>query len=112
MESSRKLLCDEVLLLEFLVRRSTVSLPSDWKNNLLVQPMNDGEMGSLLLFPEGITNKVRSFGAQVSEAQFIDEDGVTVIASLNVDNTGKLFELDIWKTDFRPLVSSFSALLA
>ena len=35
---------------------------------------------------------------------FTDEDGVKVIASLNVDSDGHLFELDIWKTDFSPLL--------
>jgi hypothetical protein len=27
-----------------------------------------------------------------------------VIASLNLDTEGRLFELDAWKTDFNPLV--------
>ena len=31
-------------------------------------------------------------------------DGVEVIASLNVDVDGVLFELDIWKTNFEKLV--------
>ncbi|WP_420885213.1 DUF6984 family protein, partial [Candidatus Symbiothrix dinenymphae] len=34
----------------------------------------------------------------------VDEDGVDVIASLNIDDTGDLYELDIWKTDFSPLI--------
>lgn len=38
------------------------------------------------------------------ETQFTDIDGVEVIASLNVDVDGVLFELDIWKTNFEKLV--------
>lgn len=66
--------------------------------------MDDGEMGSLLLFPEGILNEKRKFGEQVSDFQFKDEDGIDVIASLNLDDNGKLLELDVWKTDFSKLI--------
>jgi len=40
----------------------------------------------------------------ISEHLFLDVDGVTVIASLNIDKDGNLFELDIWKTDYSPLI--------
>ncbi len=66
--------------------------------------MNDGGMGSLLLFPKGIIKKNRLFGKCVSEYQFTDKDGVEVIASLNVDKNEELFELDVWKTDYSPLI--------
>lgn len=67
--------------------------------------MNDGGMGSLYLFPNGVIIEKRSFGKCVSTCQFTDKDGVEVIASLNVDKNGELFELDIWKTDYSPLIS-------
>ena len=105
MELSRKVSLREEKLLEFLIQKASVNFPSDWKHNLLVQPMHDEGMGSLLLFPDGITKRERLLGAQVSEHHFTDEDGVEVIVSLNVDDEGKLFELDIWKTDFSPLIS-------
>lgn len=105
MESIRKPSQDEVKLLEFLIQKATIKFPSDWDTNLLVKPLNDGDMGSLKLIPEGIAiNSDRLLGEQVSEFQFIDEDGVEVIASLNLDDSGRLFELDIWKTDFSPLI--------
>lgn len=44
------------------------------------------------------------FGGQVAEYQFTDADGVEVLASLNVDQDGRPFELDMWKTDFSPLI--------
>ena len=68
------------------------------------RPMDDGEMGSLYLFPQGKINESRKLGRQISEFQFTDIDGVEVIASLNVDVDGVLFELDIWKTNFEKLV--------
>jgi len=36
---------------------------------------------------------------------FTDNDGVRVIASLNMDSNGNLFEMDIWKTDFSSLIN-------
>lgn len=35
----------------------------------------------------------------------MDQDGVDVIATLSLDNYGDLFELDVWKVDFSPVVS-------
>ena len=66
--------------------------------------MDDGEMGSLYLFPKGEITEGRVFGEQVSDFQFTDLDGIEVIASLNIDENGELFELDIWKTDFSKLI--------
>ena len=40
----------------------------------------------------------------MAEIQFTDTDGVEVLASLNLDQDGKPFELDVWKTDFNALI--------
>jgi hypothetical protein len=102
--SKRKPTIKEEKLIELLVRKSTFTIPENWKVNLLVCPMDDGEMGSLYLFPEGNVVENRRMGDQVSEFQFTDIDVVEVIASLNLDYNGNLFELDIWKTDFSRLL--------
>lgn len=103
MESIRKPTIQEEKLLEFLVKKSSVTIPENWKDGLMVLPMNDGEMGSLYLFPKGDIVDDRRFGKQVSDFQFTDIDEIEVIASLNLDDEGNLFELDIWKTDFGKL---------
>jgi hypothetical protein len=105
MELNRKLTKSEELLLEVLVKKSSLSFPLDWKENLLVRPMDDGGMGSLLLFPRGLMNEKRMMGTRISECRFLDKDGIEVIASLNIDDKGDLYELDVWKTDFSPLIS-------
>lgn len=106
MELSRQPSQNEAQLLELLIQKSAIDFPADWDSDLLVKPLSDGGMGSLLLLPKGVKeNCNRMLGQQVSEYQFADVDGIDVIASLNVDNQGKLFELDIWKTDFTPLMS-------
>lgn len=105
MKPSRKLHTDEEKLLSFLVGRSTALIQDNWKDELFVIPMNDDGMGSLYLSREFKNeSKDRKFGRQVSECRFVDADGVEVIASLNVDSDGELFELDIWKTNYAPLL--------
>ncbi len=105
MQYLRTLTSQEERLLEVLVKKSSLVIPKDWKNGLLVRPMDDGAMGSLCLFPQGKIVEGRILGKQVSDFQFTDIDGIEVIASLNVDRDGNLFELDIWKTDFGELIS-------
>lgn len=101
----RKASFQEELLLEFLIEKASTNISNNWKSQLLVASMNDGEMGSLYLYPtqDSISNQ-RKFGSQVSECQFKDKDGIMVSASLNVDTQNLLFELDIWKVDFSKLI--------
>ena len=105
MQLNRKIFPSEERLLDFLIKKSSIHFPINWKDNLLVQPMHDGKMGSLLLFPYGIMKNNRIFGKQISECQFKDKDGIDVVVSLNIDKEGDLFELDNWKVDFSPLIS-------
>lgn len=104
MELTRKPTIQEEKFLELLIKKSSIAIPENWKDGLLVRPMDDGEMGSLYLFPQGKVIESRVLGEQISDFQFTDLDGVEVIASLNVDNNKNLFELDIWKTDFGKLL--------
>ncbi len=104
MELNRKPTPKEEKLLELLVKKSSLIITENWKDNLLVRPMDDGEMGSLYLFPNEKIIEGRALGEQVSDFQFTDLDGIEVFASLNVDEDGNLFELDIWKTDFGKLL--------
>lgn len=103
--SNRKPTIQEKKLLELLIKKSSLTLPNNWKDNLLVRPMDDGEMGSLCLFPKGEVIENRISGELVSDFHFTDEDGIEVIASLFIDSCGELFELDIWKTDFSNLIN-------
>lgn len=95
----RKLNNKERVLLNELIRRSGWKLLSDWEQDLLVTE-KDGITGSLLLYPKGVKEQKRILGIQAAKCQFQDLDGVDVIAVLNLDNHGNLFELDLWKTDF------------
>jgi hypothetical protein len=106
METLRKLTIKEENLISFLIQKENLNISSDWKKNILAFSMNDGNMGSLKLCPEGIYDEKREYIQRfVSEYEFKDEDGVDVVASLFLDKEGKLYELDIWKVDFSELLS-------
>lgn len=65
-----------------------------------VRDMDDGAMGSLEFAGGGH----RSLGSCLVEAEYLDRDGVPVSIALNSDTNGLLYELDMWKIDFAPLL--------
>lgn len=77
---------------------------SGQKEVILVEPMDDGGMGSLRIFENGVPDLDAGFGDEVSVLQFFDADKILVTAALNVDAAGRLYELDVWKIDFTPLL--------
>lgn len=42
-------------------------------------------------------------GRELVTAEYIDEDQVPVLISVNLDEDERLFELDFWKGNFKPL---------
>lgn len=101
--NKRHLKLEELSLLKYLLNKSSFIISYDLMSDLLVANMNDGEMGSLLLYPKSVCENDREYGGQIAECIFKDSDDVEVIATLNVDGNNELFELDIWKTDFSSL---------
>ena len=76
----------------------------DWLRSLRVEPMNDSGMGSLQLVHEQLGSESSEFGSVLSAAQFLDADGVPVVASLYANKNGVPFELDLWKTNYSALI--------
>ncbi len=70
----------------------------------MVEPLLDGDMGSFRFCSADIGNVDRRFGKAVIRGEFSDADGMGVLFSVNVDETGGLFELDLWRGDFNPLI--------
>lgn len=105
MNSFRNLSAPEKSVISFLLQANpeTVHFVSVL-NNILVKRMNDGDMGSLSLFPMGLEAATRSFGKELVMGQFFDADGTSVSMTINVDRQGNLFEIDVWKADFSSLV--------
>jgi len=67
-----------------------------------VSDMSDGGMGSIRFVLGSDENRI--LGAAAGEAEWEDADRVPVTAVLNLDANGNLYELDIWKVDFTPLL--------
>jgi hypothetical protein len=65
-----------------------------------VADLADGGMGSIRF----VADHARTLGRCAAEAKYLDGDGTVVSIVLNLDAAGDLFELDIWKVDFTPLL--------
>ncbi len=72
--------------------------------------LDDGAMGSLRFSERGQDKGDRKLGKKVAELEFMDADGIPVSAVLFLDEAGHLFELDIFKADFSPLITIPSVL--
>jgi len=72
-------------------------------DNIKVVDMKDGGMGSLL-FVSSNHKKNRKMSESIIEKQFNDADGVPISVCVNIDEEKKLFELDIWRVDFNPVI--------
>lgn len=105
MNSTRHMKAQERVLLEALLRLTPQGpIHLSILDATAVSSMDDGGMGSFTLFPPNVP-KDRHFGMELVMAQFEDTDGVPVSITVNLDNHGSLYEVDIWKTDNSPLIS-------
>ncbi len=104
MKLNRKPTEKEMCLIKYLIGNHSICLSEKWESELQVSDMEDGGMGSLALYPQSDCEN-REFGKQVNEYHFLDKDNVPVIATLYVDKQNRLYELDIWKVDYSPLLS-------
>lgn len=100
---TRLLSSEELGLVRTLLERA----PVEYRRYLgglereIVTEMSDGEMGSLFF---GQPREGRRMHKQIAELVFADGDNVPVSATLNVDERDQLFELDLSRADFRPLI--------
>jgi hypothetical protein len=95
----------ELEFLSELSRQSGIDLFSlGLSSSVSVESLKDGGMGSIRFEIENKDAKYRKFGKSVIEGEFDDLDGVLVSFAVNVDSDGQLFELDLWRVDFEPLL--------
>ena len=64
-----------------------------------VVPMDDGGMGSVRV----VGSEGRTLGTVAAECESYDIDGTPLSITVNLDQVGELFEIDIWRVDFKPL---------
>ena len=89
-------------LVKILKNNTSFKVNLNKLSQLQVKDADDGGMGGLIFLSK---NQDRRLGKDIASYEFKDQDGVTVIATLSLDNFGDLYELDVWKTDFSKLIS-------
>ena len=97
----RYLRANEKALLRFLLVGNLVGLTKDL-DTVNVCDMADGGMGSIKFFYDDKTKRVCS--ETIIDADYCDQDGVLVEIAINLDQEGRLFEVDFWKVDFSRLI--------
>jgi len=97
----RKLKEDEIALINWMINDTEEGrIILNGLEELIVEEMNDGGMGSLRV--KGNENRLfsRELGKQFDG---FDIDNVPVFISVFLDTNGDFFELDVFKGDFSPL---------
>ena len=97
----RPLRKEESDVLEALLGMVPDSAKPRLEDGLLAVDLSDGGMGSIRLVDE--SGRSGKMGRELVTAHYIDEDQVPVVISINVDQSGRLFEMDFWKVDFSVL---------
>jgi hypothetical protein len=98
---ARKLKSEEYALLQYLLTHCGHSSLIPELESASVTEMKDGGMGSLR-FVHDMPTKL---GSVLCEADGFDSDSVPLDISINLDEEGRLYELDIWKVNFAPLLT-------
>lgn len=101
----RPLTNDEANLIKILLankKKQYAKLKISFSDSVI--SLDDGGMGSFLFFNEQ-NEKSNLEIIPISEYQFSDKDNVPVLATLYSYSDGRLYELDIWKVDFSPLLA-------
>ena len=77
----RKPTKEEVQFIAFMIREGKGNINDRWRETLMVAPMDDGNTGSLLLYPDGNITTGTTFGHTLFEVEFKDADRVAVVAN-------------------------------
>ena len=85
-----------------LLDRVPVDARPQLKENIFAIDLSDGGRG-IICITNGHEQPGRRMGRELVGAKYEDEDGVPVSISLNSDQHGEPFEIDMWKVDFSPL---------
>jgi hypothetical protein len=89
------------LITEMLENKSVAAQIIDRLPGRFVDEMDDGGMGSLRFVSD--SEKSRKFGKEVASISLFDVDGIPLSFSINLDEDGDIFELDVFKADFSRL---------
>ena len=99
----RKLRSDEIALIQTLLAFGQRDDLAAGLGNAEVQTIPGEEAGGLVFAPVG--RDARKFGDVLATAEAEDSDGALITFALNLDGSGALYELDVWKDDFSRVIS-------
>ena len=100
LQASRPLTHAERTLLRTLVPPDILTAQGvDFLESARVLDLADGGMGSIRFADSQKRRRARA----VAEARYVDDDGIIVSIEVNIDETGRLFDVDFWKVDFSAL---------
>lgn len=101
---SRKPTREELEIVKWLLSLSGADASLEGQlDRIDVEDMTDGGMGGIrFIHGSGEPGKL---GRELVVAKGVDLDGTELSIALNLDQFGRLFELDIWKVDFSPLLA-------
>jgi hypothetical protein len=98
----RKLKPDEIALITWMIKDTEEGADIIKKlDEIQVEEMDDGGMGSLKVVVKGEDHRV--YSKDLASADLWDIDGVPVFISVDLDMNGDFYQLDVFKGDFSPL---------
>jgi hypothetical protein len=99
----RKLSSEEIVLIrKLLAFAQREEMGADLEERE-VRAIPGGEVGSLVFAPTAPGE--RKFGQVLATAEAPDSDGAAITIALNLDRSGALYELDIWREDFSHVIT-------
>lgn len=98
----RKLRAEEIALIQTLLALGGRADLGAGLDQAEVREIPGGEIGSLVFAGPG---GERKFGDVAATAEAPDSDGGTITFALNLDRSGALYELDIWKDDMSHVIA-------
>jgi hypothetical protein len=101
--SQERFLCQEEkhLVRDLVERTRKGNEVLDSLDAIKVVDLSDGGMGSIRTVP--LDNQKRK-AIPIASANYYDRDDILISVQITCDESGRLFEIDIWKTDFSPVI--------
>jgi hypothetical protein len=96
----RSLSANELELLKFMLSGKEHEHLLNGVKSLRVTELTDSNMGSIRFV--SLLNERRA--SCLDRAEFRDVEGSNINVAINADQTGELYEIDIWKYDFTPVI--------
>ena len=96
----RALSANELELLKFMLSDKKHDHLLNGIGSLRVNELVDGHMGSIRFI--SLLNERQA--SCLETAEFRDVEGSNINVTINADQTGALYEIDIWKYDFTPVI--------